>query len=140
MRIAVITPYYKKRLPDCGGPQRAVPRQHVELVGRIFVSRLPNDEVDGFEPRAHIWVLNREAYGGKPLAIGAAHAVNRRNEGVAFVDAVRGYNRARPCRRRRWSASFPLVVSLYDESAGCAPTGLHPSRHGLPITANSAGA
>lgn len=92
MHIGVVTPYYKEPIELIRRAHDSVRGQTFPNLTHIIVSDgVPNDQVDALPDVVHIRVPNHADYGDTPRMIGAAHAVNRGFDAVAFLDADNWY-------------------------------------------------
>jgi glycosyltransferase involved in cell wall biosynthesis len=92
MHIGVITPYYKEPIEMIRRCYDSVQAQTLQNLTHIIVSDgFPNPQVDDLPGVVHIRVPNHADYGDTPRMIGAAHAVNRGFDAVAFLDADNWY-------------------------------------------------
>ena len=125
MRLAVITPYYKEPIELLRRCYYSVRAQTFPNVLHIFVSDgFPNEAVDAFPDIVHIRVPNHADYGDTPRMIGAAHAVNRGYDGVAFLDADNWYEPEHLERmlRRALERQVPVATAtrtLWTEHGRC---------------------
>lgn len=114
MHIGVVTPYYKEPIETIRRCHESVRAQTFPNLTHILVSDgVPNDEVDQLPGVVHIRVPNHADYGDTPRMIGAAHAVNRGYDGVAFLDADNWYepDHIEELARLMYTAQAPVVTA-----------------------------